>query len=217
MNINHFNNTSNVSELHNSCDGKIIILNGAPRSGKSSIAAVIQNTFDGIWLNMGVDHYMKMIPEKFQPGIGLRPGGERPDLEPMIFTLYPALYESITAHSRRGINIVADFGHHDFYSAPSDVMRQCAEIIADCPSIFVGVRCPLDVIMNRRMQTWGKGYNADGSVPEPIMRWQNAVHEGKIYDLEVDTSLHSPEECAEIIRQRMMSGEPMSAFKSMAK
>lgn len=33
--------------------GKIILLNGAPRSGKSSIAAVIQNTFPGIWINLG--------------------------------------------------------------------------------------------------------------------------------------------------------------------
>lgn len=62
--------------------GKIILLNGAPRSGKSSIAAVIQNTFPGIWINLGVDNYMKTIPQSLQPGIGLRPGGERPDMEP---------------------------------------------------------------------------------------------------------------------------------------
>ncbi len=35
--------------------GQIIILNGAPRSGKSSIVAVIQETFDGPWMNLGVD------------------------------------------------------------------------------------------------------------------------------------------------------------------
>ena len=33
--------------------GQIIILNGAPRSGKSSIVTVIQETFDGVWLNLG--------------------------------------------------------------------------------------------------------------------------------------------------------------------
>src|SRR6185295_18609551 len=33
--------------------GQIIILNGAPRSGKSSIVAVIQDTFDGLWMNLG--------------------------------------------------------------------------------------------------------------------------------------------------------------------
>lgn len=33
--------------------GQIIILNGAPRSGKSSIVEVIQGTFDGVWTNLG--------------------------------------------------------------------------------------------------------------------------------------------------------------------
>ncbi len=33
--------------------GQIVILNGTPRSGKSRIATVIQNTFEGVWLNLG--------------------------------------------------------------------------------------------------------------------------------------------------------------------
>jgi len=40
--------------------GQIIILNGTPRSGKSSIAGVIQSTFAGVWMNLGVDRYMAM-------------------------------------------------------------------------------------------------------------------------------------------------------------
>ncbi|WP_257968003.1 chloramphenicol phosphotransferase CPT family protein [Peribacillus deserti] len=55
--------------------GKIVVLNGTPRSGKSSIATIVQNTFDGVWINLGVDAFMKMIPKRYQPGIGLRPGG----------------------------------------------------------------------------------------------------------------------------------------------
>jgi len=33
--------------------GQIIILNGAPRSGKSSIATVVQYIFAGVWMNLG--------------------------------------------------------------------------------------------------------------------------------------------------------------------
>jgi chloramphenicol 3-O phosphotransferase len=33
--------------------GQIVILNGTPRSGKSSIATMIQDTFDGVWMNLG--------------------------------------------------------------------------------------------------------------------------------------------------------------------
>src|SRR5262245_50410562 len=68
--------------------GEIIVLNGAPRSGKSSIARVVQETFPGTWINLGVDVYMSATPAKLQPGIGLRPGGERPDLEPQIVLMY---------------------------------------------------------------------------------------------------------------------------------
>ena len=71
--------------------GQIIILNGAPRSGKSSIVAAIQDTFDGVWMNLGVDRFMQMTPERYLPGIGLRPGGERPDIEPIVPILYAAL------------------------------------------------------------------------------------------------------------------------------
>jgi chloramphenicol 3-O phosphotransferase len=54
--------------------GQIVILNGPPRSGKSSIATVIQEPFDGVWMNLGVDRFKQMTPDRFQPGIGLRPG-----------------------------------------------------------------------------------------------------------------------------------------------
>ena len=55
--------------------GQIVILNGAPRSGKSSIVAAIQETFDGVWMNLGVDVFVRHVtPERYRPGIGLRPG-----------------------------------------------------------------------------------------------------------------------------------------------
>lgn len=60
-----------MSQTHT--PGQIIILNGTPRSGKSSIAVTIQNRFDGVWMNLGVDGFMLMTPERYLPGIGLRP------------------------------------------------------------------------------------------------------------------------------------------------
>jgi len=50
-------------------------LSGAPRPEKSSIARVMQNTFEGVWMYLGVDRFKAVTPEHFQPGIGLRPGG----------------------------------------------------------------------------------------------------------------------------------------------
>lgn len=54
--------------------GQIIVLNGSPRAGKSSIARQVQESFDGVWMNVGLEHFKAMTPERLQPGIGLRPG-----------------------------------------------------------------------------------------------------------------------------------------------
>jgi chloramphenicol 3-O phosphotransferase len=41
--------------------GRIVVLNGTPRSGKSSIVAVIQETFEGPWMNLGVDVFVEGV------------------------------------------------------------------------------------------------------------------------------------------------------------
>jgi chloramphenicol 3-O phosphotransferase len=202
--------------LQGDVPGQIVILNGTPRSGKSSIAAAIQNTFEGVWMNLGVDGFKRMTPERYQPGIGLRPGGERPDLEPLIVTLYRAMYEAIAAHSRLGLNVVVDVGHHDSYSVPRGILPACARQLSGLPVLFVSIRCPVKVVMERRRATWGVGNVDDGSVPKPVSLWQHAVHLPGVYDLEVDTSLLSPEECADLIRQRLHDSPPPSAFQRLA-
>ncbi len=197
--------------------GQIIILNGAPRAGKSSIVAAIQESFDGVWINLGVDRFMQMTPARYQPGIGLRPGGERPDLEPIVATLYRALYASIAAHSRLGINVVVDVGHHDAYARPLGILPACARLLEGLPALFVGVRCPIELIMQRRRATgWNTDLPPDAPPPEPVLRWQRAVHDPGIYDLEVDTSVLSPTDCAVLIRQRLNAETAPTAFCQLA-
>lgn len=190
--------------------GQIIILNGAPRSGKSSIVRAIQGSFDGAWMNLGVDSHEQVTPSRLRPGIGLRPGGERPDLEVFVPRLYAALYESIAAHSRLGLNVVTDVGHHDAYSKPLDCLADCARRLSGLPVLFVGVRCPIEIIMERRAASEaGRGYltgSSEDPVPLPVRLWQEEVHRQGIYDLEVDTSLQNPEQCAESIRLRLEQG-----------
>ena len=53
-------------------------------------------------------------------------------------------------------------------------------------------------------------------VPLPVQLWQREVHLPGIYDLEVDTSLLSPGECAEVIRSRLEHGPPPEAFQRLA-
>jgi chloramphenicol 3-O phosphotransferase len=197
--------------------GQIVILNGTPRSGKSSIVAVIQDTFADVWMNLGVDRFMSMTPARYLPGIGLRPGGERQDIEPLVPILYRALYDSIAAHSRAGLNVVVDVGHHDAYTAPRRILPDCARRLCSLPVLFVGVRCPIEIIMERRRATgWDVDSPADAPVPLPVRLWEQEVHNPGIYDLEIDTSMLSPEACAAVIRQHLKEGPPPAAFQRLA-
>src|SRR5213594_3353759 len=198
--------------------GQIVILNGAPRSGKSSIVAAIQETFDGPWMNLGVDVFVREVtPRRYRPGLGLRPGEEGHALAALVPAFYAAMYESIAAHSRAGLNVVVDVGHHD-----AKILADSARRLAGLPVLFVGVRCPIEVVMERRNagQPGREGDYAVGSdatpIPVPVERWQKAVHVPGIYDVEVDTSLQSPEECAAVIRRRLEEGPPPSAFRRLA-
>jgi chloramphenicol 3-O phosphotransferase len=202
--------------------GWIVILNGAPRSGKSSIALVIQETFAGPWMNLGVDVFNRHVtPPRYRPGMGLRPGGERPDLEVLIPALYAAFYDSVAAHSRQGLNVVVDVGHHDGYTRPLHVLADAARRLDGLPVLLVGVRCPVEVVMERRAAAprHGDGHDLergeDGTIPAPVARWQRQVHLPGLYDLEVDTSVASAVECAELIGRRLR-GPPPSALRRLA-
>jgi chloramphenicol 3-O phosphotransferase len=190
-----------------------LVLNGVPRAGKSSIVEAIQTTFDGVWMNLGVDVARSMTPARYQPGIGLRPGEPHHVAAPFVPLLYAAVYESIVAHSRVGLNVVAEFGHHDL-----GVLSECARQLAGLPALFVGIRCPLDVIMARRNVSPPGSY-ATGEVddpPAPVRLSQKTVHVPGVYDLEVDTSVLTPEECADAIRRRLADGVRFTAFDRLA-
>jgi chloramphenicol 3-O phosphotransferase len=194
--------------------GRIVILNGAPRSGKSSIAAAMQRDLPGTWINLGVDAQNRALPDALKPGIGLRPGGERPDLEASVVALYSALYQSIAAHARAGFDVVADLGHHDHYSQPLGILPACARILDGLDVLFVGVHCPFDTIMARRQANTEGGFYAID--PAPVQRWQDAVHAHGIYDLEVDTAQMSPDECVAAIAAVLAQPPGPSAFARLA-
>ncbi|KKB11855.1 chloramphenicol phosphotransferase [Devosia geojensis] len=192
--------------------GRIVVLNGPPRSGKSSIVAALQRT--GPWINLGVDVYNKAMPPQLLPGIGLRPGGERPDLEENLPALYAALYETLAAHSRQGLDVVADLGHHDFYSRPLNLLPDCARRLTGLPALLVGVTAPIETILERRRANAKAGfYTVDEEI---VRRWQEAVHTPGIYDLTVDTGKMTSEACAEAVLGALANPPLPRSFERLA-
>jgi chloramphenicol 3-O phosphotransferase len=204
--------------------GRVVVLNGAPRSGKSSIAAALQADPDGCWMALGVDVLTQHVtPPRLRPGLGLRPGGgERPDIEERLPALVAALYGSVAVHAREGFDVVVDVGHHDAYGRPLHLLRTAAQRLTGLPAWLIGVHCPLEVVVARRELAAGTGrYQsaraASGAVADAVVRWQEEVHRPGIYDLTVDTSVASPERCAETILDHLASGPPPRALASLAR
>jgi chloramphenicol 3-O phosphotransferase len=156
-------------------------------------------------------------PARLLPGMGLRPGAERPDLEPFVQAAFEALYAAVAALSREGVGVVVDVGHHDAYSRPLGILRRSAAQLAGLPVLFVGVRCPVETALaRRRAQPAGYVVGAPSEpVPEPVLRWETEVHQPGIYDLEVDTRVLSPGECVDAIAARLAIG-PGTAFAQAA-
>ncbi len=117
--------------------------------------------------------------------------------------LVAGMHQAIAALALAGVNVVADH-----VLVEPDWLRQCIRLFSPLPAYFVGVRCPLDVLeqreRERRNRTWGQA------------RLQvDCVHAHGIYDIEVDTSINNPEECARQVIARIRSGDPPTAFSRL--
>jgi chloramphenicol 3-O phosphotransferase len=123
--------------------------------------------------------------------------------------------------SRGGTNVVVDVGHHDDYSEPLGILPDAARRLAGLPALLVGVRCPIEIIMQRRDASLSTGRYlaaaADGAVPAPVRRWQAEVHRPGIYDLEIDTGSSSPQECAGVILEELDRGIDSVALAALAR
>ena len=199
--------------------GRIVILNGVSRSGKSSLARAIQSSVPGVWMQLGMDAHKAATPTSRQPGVGLRPGAHQvsPEVEDAVPILYAALYESVAAHARLGLDVVMDVNHHDSYTVVRPILYDCARRLSGLSVLFVGVRCPIEVIWARREATWGQDRGSiDDGVKAAVELAEQTTHAHGCYDLELDTSVLSPEEGAAVIGRRLAQGPPGSGFETIA-
>lgn len=191
--------------------GPVVILNGAPRSGKSSIAVAMDTLDTRPWLNIGVDSTMADLAPNQRPGLGLRPGGERPDLEHLVLDGYRQLFEAVEHKAAAGTAVAVDVGVHDWFSEPLGLWSEIAARLVGVPAFVVGVRCDLPVILARRSAAPQRGVTRyETTASPPVLRWQEAVHNPGRYDLEVDTSSASAPQCAEVILRYVASGAPVA-------
>lgn len=180
----------------------VIFINGASSSGKTSLLKLLQKKFPEPFLDMGIDKFIWTLPGRYldRPlwddvlGKAVHPG-------PVGWLLFSGMHHAIAAAASRGNNILAD---HVFIEKAW--VDECAELFADMNAYLIGLQCPLEALEQREKD------RKDRTLGQARLQYE-IIHKFTQYDLELDTSKLSVEECAEQVIERLKL--PPTAFKSL--
>jgi len=154
----------------------VIILNGTSRSGKSSIAKEIQKQLEQPIIHAQVDHFLAIFNfDYFKTGneslAAVKTGFKlfQNSIEDMCKTTYPIIIDTV-------------FERPEYFQGTTDAIK-------NRNTYLVGVHCPPAELSIREKS---RGDRRIGLAGEQL----HIVHKNMNYDIEVDTSILSPEECA---------------------
>ena len=131
--------------------GTIVVLNGTPRSGKSTLARAMQQSSGRDLDQPGRRRLRRRDPRRrCGPASACVRGVSDPTWRTPWWRCSTRSTRRSWPCSRSGLNVVVDVGHHDDYSKPLGILAKVAGELRTLPAYFVGVRCPVEVIMARR-------------------------------------------------------------------
>lgn len=185
-------------------EGTILVLNGTSSSGKTSIVRALQEVLEAPYLDAGIDRFLWMLPKRYlNPPLWDTVLGRADRAGPVGHQLVSGMHHAVAAMARRGNCVVVDH-----VLVEPRWTRECAVLFRDLPAFLIGIRCPLEVLEEREKA------RTDRTLGQAKTQF-HLVHAHGIYDLEVDTSLLSPDECAGRIKERLQDGAPPTAFKHL--
>jgi chloramphenicol 3-O phosphotransferase len=178
---------------------KVIYLNGASCSGKSSLVRELQAQLPDYYLHIGIDTFIHMMPAKSnrwkspEPCDGFTwqevalPNGESG--MKVVSGQYgkkvnEAFHITVLALLQGGHNLIID----DVADGITEV-KIWLEQLAQHDLVTVGVYCAIEELRRREL---ARGDRKIGSAAEQYYR----VHQGVDYDFTVNTECQTPEQCA---------------------
>lgn len=161
--------------------GRIIFLNGVTSAGKTSIVEALQERDDIFFYVVANDLFQEMVGEKFL----------QENYWKYLSEVIIMMYHTAKLYSDMGKNVLID-GILVEREEIKPHYQQLLEILKDNPLDVVEVYCPLDICRERNIAR-GDRFESQSDEQQELMA-KNIE-----YALRVDTSLHSPVECAEMI------------------
>lgn len=178
---------------------RIVLLNGVGSAGKTSIAKALQAITRVPYLHVAMDDFLEMLPEAYQdhpesfryqalvedgqPSIAI-------DAGPVGESVMRGLRAAVAALAQECYNLIVD----DVLFGEAGGVADYRHRLAAHDLVVVGIHAPLAVLEARE--------RARGDRLIGLARWQfPRVHADVAYDLEVDTSRATAEDCARAIKE----------------
>ncbi|NUS26311.1 MAG: chloramphenicol phosphotransferase CPT [Streptomyces sp.] len=173
----------------------MIVLNGGSSSGKSGIARCLQTVLPDPWLTFGVDSLIEAMPGE---GVGIEfaaDGGV--EVGPAFMALEAAWARGIATMAHSGARLIID----DVFLGGASTQERWRRVLDGLDVLWVGVRCDATVAAGREI---ARGDRVRGMAEQQA----ELVHQGVIYDVEVDTTRTEPLESARIIAKAVLNDSP---------
>jgi chloramphenicol 3-O phosphotransferase len=175
--------------------GKIILLNGASSSGKSSIARAVQGKIDEPFWHISIDH---LRDAGVLPLARIRSGEFKwADMRQEFFVGFE---NSLVAYVNAGNSLIVEYIIED-----KEWLKRVARTLDGMDVFFVGIQCPLDVLESREQ---ARGDRPLGDARRDFY----TVHDQCAYDLELNSTL-LPELNADILIAAWKNRSHPSAFE----
>lgn len=177
--------------------GKIIFLNGTSSSGKTTIAKKLQDFFEEPYLYVSVDNFLHQLSERFLKSQNV--------MDRELSSLISGFHASVAAMAQAGNRVLLD------HVLQEEVwLKDCLNRFASVQVIFIGVKCPLEELERRETERVDR--------QKGLAKYQfDKVHRHKIYDVEIDTSKLTIQECVDKITKYLESNKKSEAFKKLIK
>ena len=176
---------------------RIVVLNGAPSSGKTTISSAFRDeraSLGDFWLVTGIDDYLAKLPTEWRSAGGRSgpyaadgvrfeavEGEVRVNVGSVGRLLLRAYQASVAAASRAGLNVMVDEVVVDRTS-----WQDWGIALAGLDVVWVGIRCSADVAEERNRARGDERYAGLATALTVT------VHQDAIYDFEIDTTALTP-------------------------